>query len=68
MVQVSAFADREGNGMPVIRNMRRHIGAFDTVAPDEADGLIADAERAIEEGTFSFSLPQFLETDHKEFS
>ena len=52
--------------MPVIRNMRSYIDAGGTMAPDEADELVAQAERAIGEGAFLFSLPQFLVTAVKQ--
>lgn len=70
-VRIQAFADTQGRSLPVIRNMRSYIDAAleaggDTgLSSEEADALLAEAERAVEEGTFLFSLPQFLVTGTK---
>jgi len=64
-VRMLASPDREGGGLSVLRNMRSYIGAFDTMAADEADGLLKAAEDAVAEGTFLFCLPQFMVTGRK---
>ena len=67
-VRIQAFADTQGRSLPVIRNMRSYIGAAldagsDTgLSGEQADALVAEAEGAVEEGRFLFSLPQFLVT------
>ena len=72
-VRISAFADTSGRSLSMISNMRSYIDA--ALAADdgdavgltaaEADGLVASAESAVEEGTFLFSLPQFLVSGNK---
>ncbi|MYE80287.1 MAG: methyltransferase domain-containing protein [Gammaproteobacteria bacterium] len=70
-VRIQAFADTQGRSLPVIRNMRTYIdaaleaGGETGLSSDEADALLAQAERAVAEGTFLFSLPQFLVTGTK---
>lgn len=70
-VRIQAFADTQGRSLPVIRNMRSYIGAAldaggDTgLSGEQADALLAEAEGAVEEGRFLFSLPQFLVTGTK---
>ena len=72
-VRILAFADTQGRSLPVIRNMRSYIkaaleargGGADGLSADEADALVRAAERGVEEGTFLFSLPQFLVTGSK---
>lgn len=72
-VRISAFADTGGRSLAMIRNMRSYIDAALSAGGGEAvgltgaeaDGLVASAESAVEEGTFLFSLPQFLVTGNK---
>ncbi len=70
-VHILAFADTQGRSLPMIRNMRSYIdaalaaGGENALSGDEADALLAEAERAVGEGTFLFSLPQFLVTGTK---
>ena len=70
-VRIQAFADTQGRSLPVIRNMRSYIeaaleaGADTGLSGDEAEMLLETAERAVGEGTFLFSLPQFLVTGTK---
>jgi hypothetical protein len=62
---IEASLDTTGGGLSVLRNMRRYIGVFNTMSPQEADELIQAAERAVEDGTYLFALPQFVVTAHK---
>ena len=72
-VRISAFADTRGRSLSMIRNMRSYIdvalsaggGDAGGLTGAEADGLVASAESAVEEGTFLFSLPQFLVSGDK---
>ncbi len=72
-VRISAFADTAGRSLSMISNMRSYIDAAlaaddgDTVGLTSvaADRLVASAESAVEEGTFLFSLPQFLVSGNK---
>lgn len=74
-VRIQAFADTAGRSLPVIRNMRSYIdaaieaagrtGAAPALSAEEADALLADAERAVDAGTFLFALPQFLVSGNK---
>ena len=71
-VRIQAFADTMGRSLPMLRNMRSYIdaalaagGGGGGLSGEEADALLAEAERAIVERTFLFSLPQFLVTGAK---
>ena len=72
-VRIQAFADTQGRSLPVIRNMRSYIAAAleadgsgaGGLSVEDADALLSSAERAVAEGSFLFSLPQFLVTGNK---
>ena len=64
-VRILAAADRDGRALPVLRNMRRYIEVGGGMSPEEADALLASAERAAQTGEYLFALPQFLVTGVK---
>ena len=63
--KIAASLDTTGGSLSVLRNMRRYIGVFNTMSPQEADELIQAAERAVDDGTYLFALPQFVVTANK---
>ncbi|MBG73042.1 MAG: hypothetical protein CMQ50_09150 [Gammaproteobacteria bacterium] len=63
--KIAASLDTSGGGLSVLRNMRRYIGVFDTMDPQEADELIEAVERGVDDGTYLFALPQFVVTATK---
>ena len=62
---IEASLDTTGGGLSVLRNMRRYIGVFNTLRPEEADELIEAAEQAVGDGSYLFALPQFVVTANK---
>ena len=62
---IATSLDNAGGSLSVLRNMRRYIGVFNTMSPQEADELILAAERAVDDGTYLFALPQFVVTANK---
>ncbi len=61
-VRIVPIVDRTGTLLSVLRNMRSYIRTFRTLPGAEVDGLLAAAERGIDEGTYMACLPQFLVT------
>ena len=59
-VVVQAGADTSGGSLLVLRNMASYARAFDLMAAEEIDGMLARAEAAVEAGRYLFCLPQFL--------
>ena len=59
-VSIRAGADTAGGGLAVLRNMASYAGAFDRMPATEIDGMLAEAEAAVETGRYLFCLPQFL--------
>ena len=61
-VQILAGVDTTGGSLSVLRNMASYASEFDTMASDEANTLISQAEDAVEKGEYLFTLPQFSVT------
>jgi ubiquinone/menaquinone biosynthesis C-methylase UbiE len=61
-VRVLTGADTTGYAAPVLRNMASYARELGRMAPERIDRLLADVERAIEEGSYLLLLPQFLVT------
>ncbi len=61
-VSIRPFVDQSGSGLNVLNNMASYIDTFGTLPKKKVRRLIEDAEKAVEEGTFLFCLPQFLVT------
>jgi len=61
-VSIVPFVDQSGSGLNVLNNMASYIDTFDTLAKEKVRKLIREAEKAVDDGTFLFCLPQFLIT------
>ena len=61
-VTIRAGVDTEGGSLLVLRNMATYARTFDAAAGERADRLLVRAERAIAEGRYLYSLPQFQVT------
>ncbi len=61
-VRVQAGVDTEGGSLLVLHNMASYARAFDAIAADEADAMLAEAQAAIDADRYLFCLPQFLVT------
>lgn len=61
-VRLLPTVDRTGALLSVLRNMRSYIRTFRSMPDAEVDDLIAAAERAVSDGTYTACLPQFLVT------
>lgn len=61
-VRLLPIVDRDGRLMSVLRNMQSYIRTFATMPETDVAELLAQAERAIADGTYFACLPQFLVT------
>ncbi|MDE0662101.1 MAG: methyltransferase domain-containing protein [Gammaproteobacteria bacterium] len=61
-VRVQAGVDTEGGSLLVLRNMASYASAFDAIATDEVDAMLAEAQAAIDTDRYLFCLPQFVVT------
>lgn len=61
-VSIVPFVDQRGSGLNVLNNMASYIETFGTLPETKVRQLIEDAEKAVEDGSFLFCLPQFLVT------
>jgi hypothetical protein len=61
-VRLLPIVDRDGRLMSVLRNMQSYIRTFATLPETDVAELLAQAERAIADGTYFACLPQFLVT------
>lgn len=59
-VSISTFADTQGRAMGVLRNMEQYARDLGALPEAQVDALMARLDKAIDEGSFLFSLPQFL--------
>ena len=61
-VSIVPFVDQSGSGLNVLNNMASYIDTFETLPKVRVRQLMEDAEKAVNDGTFLFCLPQFLVT------
>ena len=61
-VRIQAGVDVTGGSLSVLRNMASYASKFDAMRSEEANEMIVEAEDAVKDGSYLFSLPQFLVT------
>ena len=64
-VRIQAGADTTGGSLAVLRNMASYAGAFDQIPAAEIARLLAEAEAAVNDDRYLFSLPQFVVTGRR---
>ena len=64
-VRINTHADQKGMGLNVLTNMAGYIRTFGTMAEDEVNAWLDEAQDAVSAGRFLFCLPQFLITADK---
>ena len=61
-VSIVPFVDQSGSALNVLNNMASYIDTFETLPKARVRLLMEDVEKAVNDGTFLFCLPQFLVT------
>lgn len=61
-VYIQAGVDTTGGSLSVLRNMASYASEFNSMPSDEVRELMSEAESAVENDNFLFTLPQFIVT------